>query len=120
VTTAGIQVAAGSGISNFIGEAKEISDADGPSGFSFTDIAADRAGVRFAEIATRSESSARKLQAALADGATESEFFPKVGDFPEGLSESEFKSAYGDLDTPKYNAMVEKIDARIETVPLYK
>jgi hypothetical protein len=40
-TTAGIQVAAGSGISNFIGEAKEVSDAEGPSGFSFTDIAAD-------------------------------------------------------------------------------
>jgi hypothetical protein len=119
-TTAGIQVAAGSGISNFIGEAKEISDADGPSGFSFTDIAADRAGVRFAEIATRSESSARKLQAALADGATESEFFPKVGDFPEGLSESEFKAAYGDLDTPRYNAIVERIDSRIEAVPLYK
>ena len=119
-TTAGIQVAAGSGISNFIGEAKEISDADGPSGFSFTDIAADRAGVRFAEVATRSESSARKLQAALADGATEAEFFPKVGDLPEGLSESQFKSDYGDLDTPKYNAMVDKIDARIASVPLYK
>jgi hypothetical protein len=76
--------------------------------------------VRFAEIATRSESSARKLQAALADGATESEFFPKVGDFPEGLSESDFKGAYGDLDTPKYNAMVDRIDARIATVPLYQ
>jgi hypothetical protein len=119
-TTAGIQVAAGSGISNFIGEAKEINDADGPSGFSFTDIAADRTGVRFAEIATRSEASARKLQAALSDGATEAEFFPRVGDLPEGLSESDFKSGYGDLDTPRYNAMVDKIDARIAAVPLYK
>lgn len=119
-TTAGIQVAAGSGISNLIGEAKEISDADGPSGFSFTDLAADRAGVRFAEVATRSESSARKLQGALSDGAREQEFFPKVGDFPEGLSEATFKLTYGDIDTPTYNGMVRQIDRRIEGVALYK
>lgn len=120
VTTAGIQVAAGSGISNLIGEAKEVNDAEGPSGFSFTDIAADRAGVRFAEVATRSESSARKLQRALSAGASESDFFPRVGDLPEGLSEADFKSAYGDLDTPTYNTMIRKIDRRIEEVALYR
>lgn len=119
-TTAGIQVAAGSGISNLIGEAKEISDADGPSGFSFTDLAADRAGVRFAEVATKSEDSARKLQRTLSDGARESEFFPKVSDFPEGLSETTFKTVYGDIDTPSYNAMLRQIDRRIESVTLYK
>lgn len=120
VTTAGIQVAAGSGISNFIGEAKEVSDADGPSGFSFTDLAADRAGVRFAEVATRSESSARRLQRTLSAGAREADFFPRVGDLPEGLSEAEFKAAYGDIDSQRYNAMVGRIDARIATVELYR
>jgi hypothetical protein len=120
VTTAGIQIAAGSGISNFIGEAKEIQDADGPTGFSFTDLAADRAGVRFAEVATRSESSARGLQAALAGGAREADFFPRVGDLPEGLSEASFKATYGDVDTPSYNAIVSKIDARIAKVALYR
>lgn len=120
VTTAGIQVAAGSGISNFIGEAKEVSDAEGPSGFSFTDIAADRAGVRFAEVATASASSARKLQEALAGRAAESDFFPKVSDLPEGLSEGDFKSAYGDLNTAAYNAMIAAIDKRIAKVALYK
>jgi hypothetical protein len=120
VTTAGIQVAAGSGISNFIGEAKEIQDADGPSGFSFTDLAADRAGVRFAEVATRSDASARKLQRALGAGAREADFFPRAGDFPEGLSEAEFKSAYGDVDTPRYSAIVAKIDRRIAAIALYE
>jgi hypothetical protein len=120
VTTAGIQVAAGSGISNFIGEAKEISEADGPSGFSFTDIAADRTGVRFAEVATASPASARRLQDALANGAAESDFFPRVGDLPEGLSEAEFKAAYGDIDTESYNAMIRAIDRRIEKIALYK
>lgn len=120
VTTAGIQVAAGSGISNLIGEAKEIDDADGPSGFSFTDLAADRAGVRFAEIATRSEDSARRLQRTLSAGVSEADFFPRVADLPEGLSEGAFKAAYGDIDTERYDAMVAEIDRRIAKVPLYK
>jgi hypothetical protein len=120
VTTAAIQVAAGSGISNFIGEAKEIDDADGPSGFSFTDLAADRAGVRFAEVATRSQTSARRLQQVMAQGAREADFFPRVGDLPEGLSEGDFKAAYGDLDTPRYNALVAKIDRRIAAIALYE
>jgi hypothetical protein len=119
-TTAGIQVAAGSGISNFIGEAKEISDADGPSGFSFTDIAADRTGVRFAEVATGSDASARSVQDKLSASPRESDFFPRVGDLPEGLSEGEFKAVYGDVDTPKYNALVSQIDKRIETIELYR
>jgi len=119
-TTAALQVAAGSGISNFIGEAKEISDADGPSGFSFTDIAADRTGVRFAEVATRSEASARRLQARLASAVTEQDFFPLVADLPEGLSEFEFKAVYGDVDTEIYYAMIRRIDRRIEEIELYK
>jgi hypothetical protein len=119
-TTAGLQVAAGSGISNFIGEAKEIKDSEGPSGFSFTDIAADRTGVRFAEVATASAASARRLQKALAGGVSEADFFPKVGDLPEGLSEAEFKAAYRDIDTPDYTAMIRAIDRRIAKVALYK
>ena len=99
---------------------RKSADAEGPSGFSFTDIAADRAGVRFAEVATASERSARKLQDTLAGSQAERDFFPKVGDLPEGLSEADFKSAYGDLDTETYNAMIRAIDNRIAKVALYK
>ncbi len=118
-TTAAIQVAAGSSVSNLIGEAKEVSDADGPSGFSFSDLAADRAGVRFAEVATSSEASARALQSALAAGAKESDFFPRVGDLPEGLSDDAFKARYGEIDAPAYEAVVKLIDARIGKIALY-
>jgi hypothetical protein len=119
-TTAGIQVAAGSSVSNLIGEAKEVKDTEGPSGFSFTDIAADRAGVRFAEVATVSEDSARALQNALAGDTHESIFFPRVGDLPEGLSEAEFKKRFGDVGAPGYTAQLKKIDGRIAAIPLYK
>jgi hypothetical protein len=118
-TTAALQVAAGSSVSNLIGVAKEVTDADGPSGFSFTDLAADRAGVRFAEVATASEASARALQSALAAGAKESDFFPRVGDLPEGLTDDVFKARYGDVDSPAYAAVVKQIDTRIGKIALY-
>jgi hypothetical protein len=118
-TTAGLQVAAGSKISNLIGEVKEVQDSEGPSGFSFADIAADRTGVRFAEIATASEESARGIQSALATGARESDFFPRVGDLPEGMSDAEFKQRYGDINSPAYEAVVNQIDGRIGKIALY-
>jgi len=119
VTTAAIQVAAGSDISNFIGEAKEIVDADGPSGFSFTDIAADRAGVRFASFATRSTADARKLQDKFSDGASESDFFPRVTDLREGLSAAQFKAAYTDVGSTAYDRELSKIDDRIHHLPIW-
>ncbi len=118
-TTAGLQVAAGSKISNLIGEVKEINDADGPSGFSFADIAADRTGVRFAEVATVSEDSARAMQSALATGAREGDFFPRVSDLPEGLSEAEFTARYGSIDSPTFDSVVQQIDGRIGKIGIY-
>ncbi len=118
-TTAGLQVATGSGVSNLIGEAKEVADS-GPSGFSFTDVAADRTGVRFAEVATANEASARALQSAFAGGISEGDFFPLVSDLPEGLSAAVFKKRYGDVGSPAYAAVLQKIDARIGSIALYQ
>lgn len=120
ITSAGLAVASGRGITYVIGEAKEIIDTDGPSGFSFTDIAADRTGIRFAEIATRSAGSARRLQHALAGFPTESDFFPRVGDLPEGLDEAQFKRLYGDVNTSTYLAVISEIDRRIAGIALYQ
>jgi hypothetical protein len=120
VVSAGLAAAGGRSITNVIGEAKEIVDTDGPSGFSFTDIAADRTGVRFAEVATQSSSRARRLQQALAGTLSESDFFPPVGDLPEGLSETQFKYRYGDVNTPAYSQMIAEIDRRIASIALYQ
>jgi hypothetical protein len=122
VTSAAIQVVSSSDISNFFGEAKEISDADGPSGFSFTDVAADRAGVRFAEVATSSAGHARNVQRALArlDRDAEHEFFPEVKDLPEGLPERSFKSLYGDVGSETYNRLIATIDGRVDRLALLR
>ncbi|MBM3488280.1 MAG: hypothetical protein FJX67_16870 [Alphaproteobacteria bacterium] len=117
--SAGLVVAGGAGVANVIGEAKEVKDADGPSGFSFTDIGADRAGVRFAEAALASPEAARRVQAALA-AAREADFFPRVGDLPEGLSEAEFKLRYADMTSAAYQAHIREIDRRLAAIALYR
>jgi hypothetical protein len=120
IVSAGLMVAGGATVADVIGQAKEVLDSDGPSGFSFTDLGADHTGIRFAEIATVSQASARRAQNALAGSPKERDFFPRVGDLPEGLSEAEFKRRYGDVNAPAYTALVEEIDRRIAAIPLYR
>ncbi|CAN0559295.1 unnamed protein product [Laminaria digitata] len=85
--SAGLALAGGRGIADFIGEAKEVQDATNKaSGFSFTDLAADRAGVRFAEIATGSADSARRLQDFLSRPISEQQFSPDIRPLPDVLN----------------------------------
>lgn len=119
--SAGLTLAGGQGIADFIGEAKEVQDATNKaSGFSFTDIAADRAGVRFAEIATRSVTGARHIQSILSRPVRESDFFPEVRDFPEGLSAAEFKARYGTRESAAYKRVIAEIDKRLGNIPMYR
>jgi hypothetical protein len=119
--SAGLTLAGGRGIADFIGEAKEVDDATNKaSGFSFTDLAADRAGVRFAEVATGTDGGARKMQELLSRPIGERQFFPEIRDLPEGLTAAQFKAQYGDRKSPRYLRMVAEIDRRIDTISLYR
>ena len=60
--------ASGSGyLAHLLGLEKEIRDSQHGSGFSFVDLAADRAGMYFGEMATSSPESARIMQKALSE-----------------------------------------------------
>lgn len=118
--SAGLTVSGGAGIADFIGEAKEIQDSDKASGFSFTDIAADRAGVVFAQVATSTAANARRVQDSLSRPIAEKDFFPEVRDFPEGLSAADFKSRYGDRNSPAYKNVTAEVERRISNIPLYR
>jgi hypothetical protein len=120
VTSAGLTVLGGTSLADMIGVGKEVMDSDGPSGFSFTDVAADRAGVRFAEVATGSPLSAKRLQERMSAGVIESSFFPRVGDLPEGLSADRFRAEYGDMSSPDYQRLAGQIERRIADIPLYQ
>ncbi len=88
------------------------------SGFSFGDLAADRAGVRFAEAATRSESAATAVMARLLNGATVDDIFPPVADLPENLTVEQFRLKYEGVGSPQYRQAVRDLEARLDRCAL--
>lgn len=120
LVSAGIVAASETSLSSAIGIYKETADSRGGSGFSFTDLAADRAGTRFGEFATASDDSARRMQRLLSQGVTEADIMPVVSDLPEGLTEAEFASRYTAVDSPAYRAVLDEIERRISACALYR
>ena len=114
----GLKTASEAGLAFAIGEAKELLDANqGGSGFSFDDIAADRAGIEFAErmLAARPEDW-RVIAAFL--GAEET-VFPSISGLPSQMSKAEFESRFGAVDSAQYKAMLREIDSRIASLPFF-
>jgi hypothetical protein len=105
----------GGPLADAIGVYKEVADLRHGSGFSFNDIAADRAGTRLGLLARRDP---RALQARLARGARESDFMPDVADLPEFLGRREFLATYGGVDAPAYRRMLADIERRLDALPL--
>ncbi len=103
-----------------VGEFKELLDSSrGGSGFSFVDLAADRAGLAFAERATRSTESAGEFQRIMAQ-ATEEDYFANFSDLEEGLDQQHFAEQYGDIDSEQYKSIVRLIAQRLSTLLLYQ
>lgn len=107
----------GGRLADAIGLYKEISDSRGGSGFSFNDIAADRAGTRFGQIAANDP---KRLQTELSKGVTDEDFMPGVADLPEFLNEAEFKATYGGVGAPAYERMKAEIERRVASRPLLR
>lgn len=121
IYSAALKVLGDSGISFAIGEFKEMMDsARGGSGFSFVDLAADRAGIRFAELALDADSGgAVRLQAMASELIDEAHFFPDREGLMEGIPQEEFDRRYGGVEGPLYRETVSEIDRRLNQVPLY-
>jgi len=113
MVSAAIAAYADTAMSDVIGLYKEIEDSRGGSGFSFNDIAADRAGTRFGEKAVASEDSAEALQRRVASGLEDGDLMPPWSDLPEFMPEAEFKRRFGGIDAPPYRAMMRKIEQRV-------
>lgn len=107
----------GGPLADAIGLYKEMADSRGGSGFSFNDLAADRAGTRLGLRAVRDP---QVTQSRLAAGVQESDLLPAVSDLPEGLGEAEFRRRYGGIDGPLYRRLVDDIEARLERLPLLR
>ena len=121
IYSAALKVLGDSGVSFAMGEFKEMMDSGrGGSGFSFVDLTADRAGIRFAEFALDGENGgARRLQSMAIKLIDESTFFPEIDGLPEGISQEQFDNLYGGVDGAFYVEYVKEIDERISRVLLY-
>jgi hypothetical protein len=101
-------------VSDAGGLMKEQMDAlTGGSGFSFGDLAADLAGVRFAVSATHSEAAAKSMQDLLQSGFEVNEFFPPAADLPENLTTEQFRREYGSVGSQRYRRKVTEIENRL-------
>ena len=118
--SAALSVLADSGLSNMVGLFKEIDDSIGGSGFSFVDLLADRAGVRFAELATADDQKARWVQQTMVRGARETDFMPNTAGLNEGLMQKTFKQRYRDMDSTAFQAEKREIEQRIDACPLFQ
>jgi len=116
--SAAITSMANSSLAESIGLEKEIIDAQGRSGFSFTDLAADHAGIRLAEYAIANEQQARKIQDKMSAIESEADYMPAIDNLPESLSKNEFNKSY--LNSEEYRAFDKLIKMRIDKLEIYK
>lgn len=97
-------------------ELADVGDRKG-SGFSFDDLAADKAGVAFGEMAWHRPQQLAPRQALMIDDVF---IMPAVEGLPTGLSAAQFEARFGRVDSPAYRAMLAEVERRVAAVPLLR
>ncbi len=115
LVSAALSAKGGGALADAVGLYKEMADSQGGSGFSFNDLAADRAGTRLGLLAVGNPMA---FQARLAAGVRETELMPVVDDLPESLTERQFRQRFGGVGAPAYRQMVDDIESRLDSLPL--
>ncbi|MBO8086619.1 MAG: hypothetical protein J7D61_11325 [Marichromatium sp.] len=118
--SAALALEGGDLFSTLVGWYKEHSDSDGGSGFSFADLAANRAGIRLATLATATPEQARWVRERARAGLIEDDFMPRIAGLPEGMNKTEFAARFGDTEDPRYRRIAEHIERRIDARPLHR
>lgn len=106
----------GSILADAAGAAKELLDAQGGSGFSFADLAADEAGITFAERLLSGELPLREV----ADRFSVADYLPPIDGLPEGLSAEEFQRDYTGESAARYEQLRSEIRSRVRALPPYR
>ncbi len=116
LVSAAIAAGAGGSLADVLGLAKEVGDARDGSGFSFDDMAMNRAGTRLGEHAV---SAPHALQSRLAAGVGDADIAPSVADLPGFLPEAVFVERFGGIGAPAYVRMMAEIESRVAALPLW-
>lgn len=118
-TSAAITAAAGAGVAGILSNSKETYDARYRSGFSFSDLTANSAGVALGNAATSNAEEALALQQKLAQATQETDYMPPVARDLTGLNEADFSEQYRDRNSQAYLDRVAAIDKEIAALPVY-
>lgn len=119
VSSAAMTASVGPDVASLLATSKEAHDARYRSGFSFSDLTANMAGVALGDAATLNSASARRLQEALSRSTAESDYMPAVSRDNAGLSEEDFLQQYQDRNSPAYLERLGAIDAQLAALPVY-
>lgn len=114
LVSATLAAESGAPLADRIGLFKELADSRGGTGFSFNDMAANRAGTRLGALAVGNPT---RLQQRLAGALQEDDLLPDVSDLPEGMNEAEFRRRYGAPGSPAYQQLMDDIEQRLEATP---
>ena len=117
VISAALAAWAGEPLADAIGTYKELTDARHGYGFSFADLAADRAGTSFGELLV---SRSPRLDALLAGKFSDADLLPALDGLPEYLRQREFRQRFGGPGQPAYEEQVAEIERRLLAMPLYR
>jgi uncharacterized protein YfiM (DUF2279 family) len=119
VTSAAIAASTGVAIAEVLANSKELHDARYSSGFSFSDIMANMAGLTLGQHAV-DEDTAQHLQQRLQQAVTESDYMPSVSHLEDGLSEAEFIERYGSRDSSLYQQQIRDFEMQIRQLPTFR
>lgn len=116
VISAALAAWAGEPIADAIGVYKELVDARHGSGFSFADLAADRAGTAFGELLLKQP---ERLDRFVKKPFVDTDLLPNLADFPDAMGERDFRRRFGGPGSPAYQQMAGEIERRLFALPLY-
>jgi hypothetical protein len=95
---------------------KETLDSQRDSGFSYTDMAANRAGIIFASKLLERHFTLEQL----ARSFTVDKFMPAINDLDEGLTADEMKTRLTGADAANLSTELDQIEQRILSLPVYQ
>lgn len=116
--SAAIAAWAGAGVAGVVSTAKEAYDARYRSGYSFSDLAGNAAGMTLGRLATDSDDSARTLQSRIPQVTEDGDFVPEMGHNRDGLSDAEFV-ALAQNNPEEYQRQLADIESRVAALPLF-
>jgi|GEM_PF-273119 hypothetical protein len=119
VSASAIAASAGVTLAEVLSNSKEVYDARYGTGFSFSDLTANAAGVALGEFATSSLENARHIQQLLMKTELETGYMPVPRTDTDGLDEAAFIEKFGARDSPAFLQRLQEINDAVMALQLY-